>query len=149
MLWWLTPLLPANRFEHPAGGYKKIFETCEELSEPLPATVTGLFAYVRETDSRPGLSVYRTSTQSWIWCCHFCVSQVESRLFWRGAYCVWAPGSLKLEMSLSITSLMARPSCTSSTSRMARSHTTESKAFSSLVFTQLSQCADLSEKIDF
>uniref|UniRef100_A0A665WEI1 Retinoid isomerohydrolase n=1 Tax=Echeneis naucrates TaxID=173247 RepID=A0A665WEI1_ECHNA len=28
-------------FEHPAGGYRKIFETCEELSEPLPATVTG------------------------------------------------------------------------------------------------------------
>ncbi|KAJ0012258.1 hypothetical protein NQD34_013233 [Periophthalmus magnuspinnatus] len=30
-----------SRFEHPAGGYRKIFETCEELSEPLPATVTG------------------------------------------------------------------------------------------------------------
>ncbi|KAG7269319.1 hypothetical protein CRUP_031839 [Coryphaenoides rupestris] len=30
-----------SRFEHPAGGYKKIFETCEELSEPLPATVIG------------------------------------------------------------------------------------------------------------
>uniref|UniRef100_A0A671VUT7 Retinoid isomerohydrolase n=1 Tax=Sparus aurata TaxID=8175 RepID=A0A671VUT7_SPAAU len=29
------------KFEHPAGGYKKIFETCEELAEPLPATVTG------------------------------------------------------------------------------------------------------------
>uniref|UniRef100_A0AAQ6A8D0 Retinoid isomerohydrolase n=1 Tax=Amphiprion ocellaris TaxID=80972 RepID=A0AAQ6A8D0_AMPOC len=28
-------------FEHPAGGYRKIFETCEELSETLPATVTG------------------------------------------------------------------------------------------------------------
>lgn len=34
-----------DRFEHPAGTYKKIFETCEELAEPLPATVTGLFAY--------------------------------------------------------------------------------------------------------
>uniref|UniRef100_A0A3Q3WUK2 Retinoid isomerohydrolase n=1 Tax=Mola mola TaxID=94237 RepID=A0A3Q3WUK2_MOLML len=34
-------LLFGNRFEHPAGGYRKIFETCEELSEPLPATVTG------------------------------------------------------------------------------------------------------------
>ncbi|XP_016368353.1 retinoid isomerohydrolase-like isoform X2 [Sinocyclocheilus rhinocerous] len=30
-----------SRFEHPAGGYKKIFETVEELNEPLPATVTG------------------------------------------------------------------------------------------------------------
>lgn len=30
-------------FEHPAGDYKKIFETVEELSEPLPATVTGMF----------------------------------------------------------------------------------------------------------
>uniref|UniRef100_A0A8C6PLU3 Retinoid isomerohydrolase n=1 Tax=Nothobranchius furzeri TaxID=105023 RepID=A0A8C6PLU3_NOTFU len=29
------------QFEHPAGTYKKIFETCEELAEPLPATVTG------------------------------------------------------------------------------------------------------------
>ncbi|XP_041659198.1 retinoid isomerohydrolase isoform X1 [Cheilinus undulatus] len=28
-------------FEHPAGGYKKIFETVEELAEPIPATVTG------------------------------------------------------------------------------------------------------------
>lgn len=37
-----------NRFEHPAGGYKKIFETCDELSEALPATVTGLFAYFRQ-----------------------------------------------------------------------------------------------------
>lgn len=32
-----------NRFEHPAGSYKKIFETCEELAEPLPTTVTGYF----------------------------------------------------------------------------------------------------------
>uniref|UniRef100_A0A669CCM6 Retinoid isomerohydrolase n=1 Tax=Oreochromis niloticus TaxID=8128 RepID=A0A669CCM6_ORENI len=31
----------ANRFEHPAGGYRKLFETCEELSETIPATVTG------------------------------------------------------------------------------------------------------------
>ncbi|KAG9333932.1 hypothetical protein JZ751_009395 [Albula glossodonta] len=27
--------------EHPAGGYRKIFETCEELAEPIPAQVTG------------------------------------------------------------------------------------------------------------
>lgn len=32
-----------NRFEHPAGGYRKLFETCEEMSETIPATVTGLF----------------------------------------------------------------------------------------------------------
>lgn len=37
-----------GRFEHPAGGYKKIFETCEELSESLPATVIGLFASFRQ-----------------------------------------------------------------------------------------------------
>ncbi|KAJ8376448.1 hypothetical protein SKAU_G00070280 [Synaphobranchus kaupii] len=30
-----------SRVEHPAGGYKKIFETCEELAEPIPAQVTG------------------------------------------------------------------------------------------------------------
>ncbi|XP_066548582.1 retinoid isomerohydrolase [Amia ocellicauda] len=30
-----------SRVEHPAGGYKKIFETVEELSEPIPAQVTG------------------------------------------------------------------------------------------------------------
>uniref|UniRef100_A0A672KSU1 Retinoid isomerohydrolase RPE65 n=1 Tax=Sinocyclocheilus grahami TaxID=75366 RepID=A0A672KSU1_SINGR len=27
--------------EHPAGGYKKIFESCEELAEPIPAHVSG------------------------------------------------------------------------------------------------------------
>uniref|UniRef100_A0AAQ5BH62 Retinoid isomerohydrolase RPE65 n=1 Tax=Homo sapiens TaxID=9606 RepID=A0AAQ5BH62_HUMAN len=27
--------------EHPAGGYKKLFETVEELSSPLTAHVTG------------------------------------------------------------------------------------------------------------
>lgn len=27
--------------EHPAAGYKKIFETVEELKEPIPAKVTG------------------------------------------------------------------------------------------------------------
>ncbi|XP_062308585.1 retinal Mueller cells isomerohydrolase-like isoform X1 [Osmerus eperlanus] len=31
-----------SRVEHPAGGYKKIFETCEELNEPIPAVVTGV-----------------------------------------------------------------------------------------------------------
>lgn len=30
------------RIEHPAGGYKKIFETCEELNEPIPAVVVGM-----------------------------------------------------------------------------------------------------------
>ncbi|XP_048844472.1 retinoid isomerohydrolase isoform X2 [Brienomyrus brachyistius] len=30
-----------SRVEHPAGGYKKIFETCEELAEPIAAQVTG------------------------------------------------------------------------------------------------------------
>uniref|UniRef100_A0AAR2KGL1 Retinoid isomerohydrolase RPE65 b n=1 Tax=Pygocentrus nattereri TaxID=42514 RepID=A0AAR2KGL1_PYGNA len=28
--------------EHPAGGYKRIFESCEELAEPIPAHVTGV-----------------------------------------------------------------------------------------------------------
>lgn len=27
--------------EHPAAGYKKIFETVEELSEPIPAKIIG------------------------------------------------------------------------------------------------------------
>lgn len=27
--------------EHPAAGYKKIFESVEELSEPIPARVSG------------------------------------------------------------------------------------------------------------
>ncbi|XP_076132441.1 retinal Mueller cells isomerohydrolase isoform X1 [Alosa pseudoharengus] len=31
-----------SRIEHPAGGYKKIFETCEELAEPIPALVSGV-----------------------------------------------------------------------------------------------------------
>ncbi|XP_036433952.1 retinal Mueller cells isomerohydrolase [Colossoma macropomum] len=31
-----------SRIEHPAGGYKKIFESCEELAEPIPAHVTGV-----------------------------------------------------------------------------------------------------------
>ncbi|XP_035377906.1 retinal Mueller cells isomerohydrolase isoform X1 [Electrophorus electricus] len=30
-----------SRTEHPAGGYKKLFETCEEFAEPTPAQVTG------------------------------------------------------------------------------------------------------------
>ncbi|KAI1883310.1 hypothetical protein AGOR_G00243880 [Albula goreensis] len=30
-----------SRVEHPAAGYRKIFETCEELAEPIPAQVTG------------------------------------------------------------------------------------------------------------
>jgi len=41
-------LLFADRFEHPAGGYKKMFETCEELAEPIPATIIGLFALRRK-----------------------------------------------------------------------------------------------------
>ncbi|KAG7266196.1 hypothetical protein CRUP_012625 [Coryphaenoides rupestris] len=31
----------ASRVEHPAAGYRKIFETVEELNEPLPTQVTG------------------------------------------------------------------------------------------------------------
>jgi len=27
--------------EHPAAGYRKIFETVEELNEPIPAEITG------------------------------------------------------------------------------------------------------------
>lgn len=30
-----------SRVEHPAGGYKKLFETVEELSSPVTAHVTG------------------------------------------------------------------------------------------------------------
>lgn len=36
----LTRLCPF-RVEHPAGGYKKLFETVEELSSPVTAHVTG------------------------------------------------------------------------------------------------------------
>ncbi|CAN8217140.1 unnamed protein product [Coccothraustes coccothraustes] len=36
----LTQLCP-SRVEHPAGGYKKLFETVEELSSPVTAHVTG------------------------------------------------------------------------------------------------------------
>ncbi|XP_062250758.1 retinal Mueller cells isomerohydrolase-like [Platichthys flesus] len=32
----------AGRVEHPAAGYKKIFETVEELNEPIPAKITGV-----------------------------------------------------------------------------------------------------------
>ncbi|TNN36850.1 Retinal Mueller cells isomerohydrolase [Liparis tanakae] len=32
----------ARRVEHPAAGYKKIFETVEELNEPLPAKISGV-----------------------------------------------------------------------------------------------------------
>eukprot|EP00064_Thunnus_orientalis_P024781 superscaffoldBa00011178_g25091 len=31
-----------SRVEHPAAGYKKIFETVEELNEPTPAKITGV-----------------------------------------------------------------------------------------------------------
>lgn len=34
-------MIPHFRVEHPAGGYKKLFETVEELSSPLTAHVTG------------------------------------------------------------------------------------------------------------
>ncbi|TNM88141.1 hypothetical protein fugu_006362 [Takifugu bimaculatus] len=32
----------ARRVEHPAAGYKKIFETVEELNEPIAATISGV-----------------------------------------------------------------------------------------------------------
>uniref|UniRef100_A0A665TFV3 Retinoid isomerohydrolase RPE65 b n=1 Tax=Echeneis naucrates TaxID=173247 RepID=A0A665TFV3_ECHNA len=32
----------SSRVEHPAAGYRKIFETVEELNEPIPAEVTGV-----------------------------------------------------------------------------------------------------------
>ncbi|MED6261038.1 Retinal Mueller cells isomerohydrolase [Ataeniobius toweri] len=31
-----------SRVEHPAAGYRKIFETVEELNEPIPAEITGV-----------------------------------------------------------------------------------------------------------
>lgn len=33
--------IPHFRVEHPAGGYKKLYETVEELSSPVTAHVTG------------------------------------------------------------------------------------------------------------
>lgn len=36
-----SPSSAPFRVEHPAGGYKKLFETVEELSSPVTAHVTG------------------------------------------------------------------------------------------------------------
>lgn len=36
-----SPSCAPFRVEHPAGGYKKLFETVEELSSPVTAHVTG------------------------------------------------------------------------------------------------------------
>lgn len=38
---WLLISICESSFEHPAGGYKKIFQTVEETGEALPATVVG------------------------------------------------------------------------------------------------------------
>lgn len=34
-------LMFLSSVEHPAGGYRKMFETVEELNEPIPAQITG------------------------------------------------------------------------------------------------------------
>lgn len=120
----MLSLLCDNRFEHPAGNYKKIFETCEELAEALPTTVTGLFFHM---DLDNTVLVYLSFVLSII----ECIISVfvgfflqEGFLhFWREVFSVWDLDFLKLEMSLSITSLMARPSCINSTSRTAKSPT--------------------------
>lgn len=39
--WASSSLFHHFRVEHPAGGYRKLFETVEELSSPLTAHVTG------------------------------------------------------------------------------------------------------------
>lgn len=43
------------RVEHPAGGYKKLFETVEELSSPVTAHVTGLCALTTSFPVSPKL----------------------------------------------------------------------------------------------
>ncbi len=68
--------------------------------------------------------------KSLICVCYVAASQGGFLHSWREVFSVWDPGSLRSEMNLSITSLTARPSCTNSTSRMAKSPTTGSKAFS-------------------
>ena len=47
-----------SRVEHPAAGFKKIFETVEELNEPIPAEIKG--------KEESGLSTF-------LW--HFCLKR--------------------------------------------------------------------------
>lgn len=63
-------------------------------------------------------------------CLLCCASQGGFLHFWREVSSVWDLGFLRSGTNLSITSLTARPSCTNSTSRTAKSPTTESKTFS-------------------
>uniref|UniRef100_A0AAR2JXY5 Retinoid isomerohydrolase n=1 Tax=Pygocentrus nattereri TaxID=42514 RepID=A0AAR2JXY5_PYGNA len=51
-------------FEHPAGDYKKIFETVEELNEPLPATVTGRIpSFIRGSLLRLGPGLFEVGSE--------------------------------------------------------------------------------------
>ncbi|GAA6093221.1 retinoid isomerohydrolase isoform X1 [Tachysurus ichikawai] len=53
-----------SRFEHPAGDYKKIFETVEELSEPLPAIVTGRIpSFIRGSLLRLGPGLFEVGSE--------------------------------------------------------------------------------------
>ncbi|KAM9500922.1 retinoid isomerohydrolase [Clarias gariepinus] len=53
-----------SRFEHPAGDYKKIFETAEELSDPLPATVTGRIpSFIRGSLLRLGPGLFEIGSE--------------------------------------------------------------------------------------
>lgn len=119
-------LLFECRFEHPAGGYKKIFETCEDLAEPLPATVTGLLAHQRSQM----LSGRLCDNWSLI-CCSLVFLQAGFLHFLREVSSVWVLGCLRLGTNPFTTFLMARPSCTNLTLRTARSPTSEGRSFSS------------------
>lgn len=97
LLWCLLSLFTEIRFEHPAGGYKKIFETCEELSEPLPATVTGSLTMFRQKYSA-GEWFFTTRWNMWkknnVWLMLIVLHREDSSISERqsstfGSWAVW------------------------------------------------------------
>lgn len=40
-LLFVADVFSLSSVEHPAAGYRKIFETVEELNEPIPAKISG------------------------------------------------------------------------------------------------------------
>lgn len=133
---------------------RQIWTPCCRLQEDLwdmrgagGATSSNSHRFVCLSERRRHQAVIRHIGQDDSGLNTYCMpSQAGSLPSWGGVYFVWALDCLKLEMSLSITSLMARLLCTSLTSRMARSRTTESKS-DLLVFTIFP--FGLSEKVDF
>uniref|UniRef100_A0AAY3ZV45 Retinoid isomerohydrolase n=1 Tax=Denticeps clupeoides TaxID=299321 RepID=A0AAY3ZV45_9TELE len=57
----------SSRFEHPAGGYKKIFETADEIGEPLPATITGRIpSFLRGSLLRLGPGLFEVGSEPFL-----------------------------------------------------------------------------------